>query len=168
MKKIIISLIGALLIIILQQAVFSGLAVFNTCFDSVYVFVICYSLQNEQFDGVTVALFSGIVRDAFFPSVFGVNTILFLTSAYIASLVSRRIYKDVIVIPAIMTFILTVYKSIIYYSYFYIAGIQFEFGQKLITGMLIEAVMNTVIGIFMFRIIHRINTLKVMQREWRF
>lgn len=158
----------AILLNILQQGMFSSLKIFNISIDVMLVFIICYSLLREDVECVILGLMCGLIRDSFFPSVFGLNTIVYIVTAYALCNIEKKIYKDAILIPMISTFIFTVLKGVIYYVYLYTASIKFDFVSHFLYVVPIEAVLNSIISIIIFRIVSKINVLKFMQQEWNF
>lgn len=158
----------SILIVALQQAIFSRLSLFNVTIDIVFIYIICFSLIRDEVESVSIALFTGILRDSFFPGVFGVNTVLFLIAAYIASLVQKRIYKDAIIIPMLLTLIFTALKSVLYFAFFYIIGIKYDFREHVVYVLSLESVYNSLFSILMYNIVKRVGRTSVMHKDWRF
>jgi rod shape-determining protein MreD len=160
--------IFSVFIILLQQAVVSKLDIFGVGFDLVFVFVICFSLIRDELECVVLALLCGIIRDSFFPSIFGINTVVYLVAAYILSQMQKRIYKDAIIIPAISAFSLTVLKGLLYFAYFYIAAIKFNFVSQVVNQVLLESVYNSLLSLIVYRVVKKLSITKIMQQDWKF
>lgn len=158
----------SVIISILQQALFSRIVIFNCSFDAVFVFLICFALLNSDIESIVCALFCGLIRDSFFPSVFGINSILFIVTVYIITQINRRVYRDSILIPISLAFVFTFFKGLVYFAYLYIASIRFDFINKLTNVMLYEAIYNAIVSIFIYRIVKKLVGLKIMQQEWKF
>lgn len=168
MRKYIFIFLISIFIIVLQQAVFSRINISGVSFDIVFVFVICFSILLDELDCVILALICGIIRDCFFPVLFGINSIVYLIAAYVMSQIQKRIYKDALIIPMFFTFIMTIFKNIIYFSYFYIASIKFDFKGQVLDVLLLESLYNSILSIFVYRFAKNICAMKIMQREWKF
>lgn len=158
----------AITICILQQAIFSRIEIFNYSFDGVLVFLICFALLGNELDTFIIALLCGLIRDCFFPYIFGLNTILYLSSIIIIIQINIRIYRSVIIIPILMTLLLTVYKGLLYFSYFFISSIKYDFINRVLNILIFEAILNAIVSIFVYKITKKIVTMKIMQREWKF
>ncbi|KMT21539.1 rod shape-determining protein MreD [Clostridium cylindrosporum] len=167
-KKIGLIVFLSILVNILQQTIFSNIKIFAINMDIVLTFIICYSLIREDVECVMVALLCGLIRDSFFPGIFGLNTIVYLVTAYILCQIERKIYKDALLIPMLSAFVFTVLKGILYYAYLYTASIQFEFVSHFMYVVPIEAILNSIISIIVFRFVTKIDTIKFMQQEWKF
>lgn len=153
---------------ILQISIFSSFKIYGVSMDIVLVFLICYSLLREDVECVILGLMLGLVRDCFFPGIFGLNTIVYIATAYILCSIERKIYKDAILIPMLSTFLFTSFKGILYYGYLYTASIKYDFVAHILYVVPIEALLNSIISIIIFRLVSKINTFKFMQEEWKF
>lgn len=158
----------SLVLNILQVSVFSGIAIYGVSMDIVLIFIICYSLLREDVECVIFALMLGLIRDSFFPGIFGINTIVYIITAYVLCHIEKKIYKDAILIPMISTFVFTIAKGILYYAYLYTASIKYEFVSHFLYVVPIEALINSIISIIIFRLVSKINNFKFMQQEWKF
>jgi rod shape-determining protein MreD len=151
-----------------QQAIISQIVIFNSSFDMVFVFIICFSLTRDDVECVITALILGIIKDCYFPQIFGINTVIYVSSAYILSQLQKRIYKDAVIIPVMLSFIFTLFKNVLYFGYLYIASIKLDFVQDVANVMLIEALYNSIISLFIYRFVKRLNTMNIMKQEWKF
>lgn len=167
-KRYVLMFFLSIIVIILQQAVFSSIKIFGVGFDAVLVFIVCYALLREDVECIVLALMLGLFRDSFFPSIFGLNTIIYIVTAYILCRIEKKIYKDAVLIPMLSAFIFTILKGVFYYAYLYIASIKFDFISHFMYFVPIEAVLNSVLSIFIFRVVSKINRIEFMQEEWKF
>lgn len=168
MKRVSFILLFSVFIVSLQQAVFSRISILNVSIDLAFIYIICFALVRDDIESLYVALFTGIVRDSFFPGIFGVNTVLYLVTSFVVCQVQKRIYRDSVLIPMLMTFLFTALKSLLYFMYFYIAGVKFDFREHVVSVMVFESIYNSVASIFVYSMIKRINGTSVMHKDWRF
>lgn len=168
MKRYGILLLSAIVILILQQAIFSRLSILNVSFDAVFIFIICFSLLGDEIESLVIALFCGIIRDSFFPLAFGINTVIYIFTAYILSQMAKRIFRELAVIPVLLTFVFTILKGLLLYGYFYIISVNFKFADYVVNTTLIEAVYNSIICILLCRIVKKINSFSLIKRSWKF
>jgi rod shape-determining protein MreD len=158
----------SVILCILQQAIFSRIIILNYSFDVVFVFLICFALLMDDIDSVIFALICGLLRDSFFPYIFGLNTILFILSAYIITHINKRIYKNTILIPIMISFGFTLFKGLLYYSYLYISSIKFDFLSTVTKTVLYESILNAIVSIIIFGVVRKIVNIRIMQQEWKF
>lgn len=168
MKKIGVLLITSLTVVILQQAVFSNITIFGTAFDAVFVYIICLSMLRENYECVGTALFTGIIRDSFFPSAFGINTVVYLLVSYSISFLEQRMYRNSAFVNAFFTFVATMFKGFLHFGYLYVISMKHDFAPYTMQMILTESVLNAIISIPMFRIVYKICNTEVMKREWKF
>lgn len=158
----------SIIINILQQGIFSRILVLNYGFDSVFVFLICFALLNNEIDSIILALFCGLIRDSFFPYVFGINSILYILSVFLITQINKRIYKNAIIIPISLTFAFSILKGLLYYAYLYISSIKFNFIDKTLNIIIFESFFNAFACIFIYRLVKWVINLKIMKRDWKF
>ncbi|SKA94540.1 rod shape-determining protein MreD [Caloramator quimbayensis] len=168
MKKYTYIIFISLLIIALQQALISQINFFGAAVDIVFVFIISFALLRNEIESVFFALFCGVIRDCFFPFLFGINSIVYVVSAYILSQVQKRIFKDSLIIPAFFTFIFTILKIVFYFSYFYIASIKFEFRHHVFQLLILEPLYNSIVSLFLYGFTKNICLKDIMSDEWKF
>lgn len=158
----------SIIICILQQAIFSRVEILNVGFDLVFVFLICFALLNNEIESIVLAILCGLIRDSFFPYLFGINTVLFVLSAYCITLINKKIYKDSILIPISLTFAFSIVKGLIYFGYFYVSSIKFDFMGNVLNVILFESLYNSIVSIFIYIFIKKTINPKIMQQDWKF
>lgn len=168
MKKYTFLFIFSILIIIFQQAIFSRFSLFDAGVNLVFVFIVCFSLLRDELECVVIALFCGIITDAFFPFVFGINTVVYLISAYLLAQIEKKVYKDSLIIPVMLTFGMSMLKNILFYVYLYIASIRFNFSDLIVNKLIYEPLFNSILCILVYKLIKRLLSLKIVHNEWKF
>jgi rod shape-determining protein MreD len=158
----------SVILCVLQQALFSRIIILNYSFDVVFVFLICFALLMDDIDSVIFALMCGLLKDSFFPYIFGLNTILYIVSVYIITHINKRIYKNTILIPIMLSFVFTMFKGLVYYSYLYISSIKLNFLSIMANTVLYESILNAIVSIIIFGFVKKIVNIRIMQQEWKF
>lgn len=161
-------LLISIMIVVLQHTIAPQITVLNISFDLVFVFIICFSLVRDELECVVFALICGILRDSFFPTVFGINTVVYLATAYGLSQFEKRVYKDAIIIPMMSAFLLTFVKALLYFGYFYVVSIKFNIKNHLLDVVILEAIYNSLLSLIVYRFIKKVNMLRIMQQNWKF
>ena len=168
MKKYTLFFLISILLVILQQAIFSRITVFGAAIDIVFIYIVSFSIIRDDMESLIIALFTGIIRDCFFPAAFGINTVVYILVAFSIGFIEKKIYKDTIIVPVIFTFCSTVIKGLLYFSYFYIISYKFDFVNNVIYTVLIESALNSIMSIYMYKLCLRIYKSDIFKREWRF
>jgi rod shape-determining protein MreD len=150
------------------MSLFSNIKIFGVVPDLVFVYIVCYSIIRNEIESVFVALFTGIIRDSFFPGVFGINTIVFILTAYLIGFVQKRIYKDSVIVPMLFTFISTYAKGLIYYSYLYLISYKFDFVKYVSEIIMLESLFNSLLSIILFKMILKYDSIKILRQDWKF
>lgn len=168
MKRAIVLILTSLMVVILQQTLLSSFTMFGVVVDAVFVYVVCIATLRDEVESVSVALFTGIIRDCLAPRVFGINTITFLVTAYIVSIVQKKIYKNSIFIPILFSFVFTFLKEMIYFSFMYVISIKFSLSQERLLAILREGALNAVLCIILYQLLYKLNSMEFMEKEWKF
>lgn len=168
MKKY--SFLGLLSIIVIamQQAIFSKINIAGAGVEIVFVYVVCFALLRDEVECLAISLFCGIIVDTFFPGLFGINTITYVAISYFLCQIEKRIYKDAIIIPLLLTLGMSIIKALLFYVYFYISSIKFDLTDIYMKVLVMEPLYNAIICIFMYKLIKKISNLRLMQEEWKF
>lgn len=167
-KKYIFIFLISIILCVMQQAVFSRIVIFNVSFDIVLVFIICFTLLNKENESFIFVIFCGLIRDSFFPYIFGINSILYIISFFTIILINKRIYRNAIIIPIFITFLLSIFKGLLYFAYFYISSIKFDFFTVTNSVILYEALYNSIASILVYRLVKKVLNLKIMKQDWKF
>lgn len=168
MKKFPFLIVLSLLLILLQQSVFSNVKIFGVTFNIVYVYIVCVSLMIDEFESFFIVLITGMIVDCFFPIAFGINTVIYLLTFLGCRSIQKRLYKDTMIVPMIMTFIYTLFKGIMIYSFLYLLSYKNNFYSMMVNKTLYEALYNSILSILIYKIILKIKSSKSLKEEWKF
>lgn len=167
-KKFPLLFLISILVVITQQAFFWRFSVLGIVPDIVFVYIVCFSLIRNEVESIIIALFTGIVRDSFFPSVFGINTIVYIITSYLVGLIQKRIYKDSVIVPIFINFGATYLKGLINFAFFYLLSYNFDFTNFAFENNIIESIYNSLLSIIIFRIILKYNSSRLLKQDWKF
>lgn len=168
MKRGIVFLIIGLLALILQNSIIMGLPIFGAKIDLVLIYIVCISMLLDKIELFFISLVIGIVKDAFFPYVFGINTIIYMLVSYIVCTIESKIYKDTIIIPMLFTFASSVFKVLISIMFLNIAGIIHLDMNKIINLSVIEIIINSIFSIIIYNLVKKLFLLDSIKKEWKF
>ena len=168
MKKFPFLIALSLLLLLLQQSIFSNIKIFGVTFDIVYVYIVCLSLMIDEVESFFIVLLTGIIADCFFPAAFGINTVIYLFTFLGCNYIQKRLYRDAVFIPMIMTFIFTLFKNIMMFFFLYLLSYKNDFYSIMKNVVIYEALYNSILSIIIHKIILKIKSLKVLKEEWKF
>lgn len=168
MKRIPLLFLISALFVIVQQAFSWQFNIMGIIPDIVFVYIVCFALVRNELESMIIALFTGIVRDSFFPGIFGINTIVYILTAYFVGKIQKRIYKDSIIVPMFISFVGTYLKGLISFGYFYLLSYRYDFNKLALETNIIESLFNSLISILIFKIILKYNESKFLKQDWKF
>ncbi|HEX2947750.1 MAG TPA: rod shape-determining protein MreD [Clostridia bacterium] len=144
-----------LVFFLLQTTLLHYAAILGVIPNILIVFVIITGLLRGNTEGGTVGFFAGLVVDLVFGSVLGFYALLGLYLGIAAGSVSRRLFRENLLVAVFFTFVYSVlYESMIYIINNIMSGsMQFWFAMTDI--ILPESIYNSIIAILMFPLLIR-------------
>lgn len=168
MKRGIIVFLLGVLTLILYNTFFMNLSILGIKVDLVLIFIVCISILMDEIEIFFISLFLGILKDAFFPYVFGINTICYILISYTVNYIENKIYKDTVIIPMFFTAISTVFKGFIYYMFLFISKITDLQVNIFIQTVVLEMAFNSIVSILIYNIIKKFFHSDLLKKEWNF
>lgn len=168
MKKFPVLFIISILFVIIQHSIIWRFPILGYVPDIVFVYIVCFSLVRNEVESIAVALFTGIIRDSFFPGIFGISTIIYILTAYLVGIIQKRIYRDSIIVPILINFFSTYLKGFISFAYFYLLSYKYDLSKFAFEVNIVESLYNSIISIFIYKIILKYNDSKLLKQDWKF
>ncbi|OFI07228.1 rod shape-determining protein MreD [Clostridium acetireducens DSM 10703] len=128
-----------------------------------FVFVICYSIINESWEGIWIGVTAGLLQDIYFNSSFGMNLFTNMIIGIIAGYIGKNIFKQKGLIPIVACFFLSILKGLLILVILYINKISISFAS-----IFFSSIYNMIIGIFMYKFMYKLCEKPYMQRKWKF
>jgi rod shape-determining protein MreD len=167
-KKFPLLFLISILFIIIQHTFIWKFGILGVLPDIVFVYIVCFSLIRNEVESIAIALFTGIVRDSFFPGIFGINTIVYILTAYMVGKIQKRVYRDSIIVPLFINFGATYLKGFINFGYFYLLSYKYDFSKFVLETNIIESLYNSLISIIIYKMILKYNESKFLNQDWKF
>lgn len=167
-KKFPLLFLISIFLIILQNSIIWHFDIFGVVPDIVFIYIVCFSLMRNELESLSIAIFTGVIRDAFFPSVFGINTITYVLTAYLVGLVQKRVYKDTIIIPILVNFLSTYIIGGITLVYFYLLSYNIDFTKYLMEIGPIKSIYNSLLSIIIYKFVLKFNKSNILKQDWKF
>jgi rod shape-determining protein MreD len=149
-RKVIFYSFFILVFLLLQTTLLHYAAILGVIPNILIVFVILTGLLHGNAEGGTVGFFAGLGVDLLFGGVLGFYALLGLYLGIAAGSVSRRLFRENLLVAVFFTFVYSVlYESLIYVINNIMSGnMQFMF---VLTGVILpESVYNSIIALLMF------------------
>lgn len=163
MKKTLTLTFFILLFFILDNAVMPFLAIYGYYPSLLFIFVLCYSMQNEKWPAFWMGIVSGILQDIYFFKGFGVNTLINMLLCVLAGEIGKNLFREKGFIPVLSIFFLTFLKGILVFSLLAILKINTN-----VYNSVFNAVYSLLIGIFLYRFVYKLCQKDYMIKKWRF
>jgi len=163
MKKILV-LIGLSLIFIILDNVLMPFLAIKGCYPSLaFSFCICYAIINGSWEGLWLGVLIGIFQDLYFVNAFGINALTNMLVSVVAGTLGVNIFKEKLLLPVAMNFILALLKGVLVFTILYILGQNTSF-----ENIAYIAVYTMIVSIFMYKWVYKLCSKTYMEKKWRF
>lgn len=129
-----------------------------------FVFIICYSIINGYEEAIVLGVIVGVLQDLYMPGVMGINMLVNMFACLTAARIGKSIFKEKLIVPMVSTFLLSIFKSIMVYLLF----ILIKNNNDFLHLILYKGIYETIITLFLYKIILKFCETKIMKKEWRF
>lgn len=149
-RKVLFYSFFILVFLLLQTTLLHYAAILGVVPNILVVFVIITGLLRGNIEGGTVGFFAGLATDMLFGGVLGFYALLGLYLGIAAGSVSRRLFRENLLVAVFFTFVYSgLYESIIYVINNVMSG-NMQYLFALTSVILPESIYNSVIAILMF------------------
>ncbi|HEY5524097.1 MAG TPA: rod shape-determining protein MreD [Clostridium sp.] len=161
-KRVVLVLVSSLLLIV-DNSLAPFISIKGAWPSFLFIFAIAYSIINGPKEGMIIGILSGVLQDIFFYGGFGVNTLINMLLCFIAGNIGEGVWREKSLIPTITVFIMTISKFLGVFVIFYILKIHIDVFRGVIT-----AFYNSVIMLFIYRVVFKFFNREDIRRTWRF
>ncbi|MBD7910656.1 MULTISPECIES: rod shape-determining protein MreD [Clostridium] len=163
MKKRVVLIIVACILLILDNTLAPFIAVKGAWPSLLFIFSVSYSIINGKKEAVIIGVISGLLQDVFFYNMFGVNALINMFCCYLAGFIGEGIWRDRKLVPIITIFVGTILKYLGIFIIFYALNIHIDLFRGVST-----ALYNSIIMLFVYKTILRFFDREDMRKAWRF
>lgn len=149
MKWIYVVLLS-LLNFILQSTLFEALRINGVAFNTSLILVVFMALVFGNRNALTAAVISGLLQDIFYGWAIGVNVFIFICLAILIDMIDESVFKDKSMTPFVLLIGGTVLYQAMYMLFMFILRVPIDI-ELVILNLIIEIIMNTVLGLFIYR-----------------
>ncbi len=141
---------------ILQSTIFQYISISGVIPNTSLIIIISFALLNGRWTGGIVGLFIGILQDILFGSVIGVYTLIYFLIGFLIGNSNENVFKGNPLTPIVFTAIATVIYHLFYYLFMYFFSLNEELLIILKQVILVEIVYNSLLSIFIYKLISKI------------
>lgn len=147
MELVIISLI-ILFNLILQSTFFQWVKICGVFPNTALILVISFAIHSEKNKGAAIGFFIGIFQDIIFGRMVGLNALIFMMIGYWIGLMNQKIFKDNLLIPFILTALITIFYEVINLLPIFLLGYRVELldiTRKISIGVAYSSIVSLII-----------------------
>ncbi len=142
---------------LLQTTLFQALALASIAPNLLIITVSSFGFMRGRKEGMYIGFFTGLVFDAFYGTIFGFYSLIFMYAGYCNGMFRRFFFPDDIKLPMLLISVSDiVYNVSVYILKFMFRG-QFHFDYYLTHVIIPELVYTVLIMIFLYPLLLKIN-----------
>jgi rod shape-determining protein MreD len=161
-KRVVLVLVSSLLLIV-DNSLAPFISIKGAWPSFLFIFAIAYSIINGPKEGMIIGIISGVLQDIFFYGGFGVNTLINMIFCFVVGHIGEGLWREKSLIPIITVFIMTILKYLGVFIIFYLLKIHIDVFRGV--G---AAFYNSVIMLFIYRVVFKFFNREDIRRTWRF
>lgn len=157
--RVVLYSLTALFLLVFQTTVMKYITISGVKPNPTLVFIVCSALLNGSTEGAVTGLALGLAVDMLSGKLLGFNALLGMYAGVAAGSVNKRVYKDnILVITAAVFAVTLVYEWFTYFSYTLFNQEKALMMLNPFTSVILpEAVYNSVLAIFLYKLMAVIN-----------
>lgn len=139
---------------ILQSTLFEALRINGVVFNTSLILVVFMALIFGNRNALTAAVISGLLQDFFYGWAIGVNVFIYVAIAILIDMIDESVFKDKSMTVFVLLIGSTFLYQIMFMGFMFILRVPIQISE-LPLRFIIEAVMNTVLGLLIYKNIIR-------------
>lgn len=155
-RKIVLFLL-IIICFLLQTTAFPTISIATVVPNLLLIIVSSFGLMRGKTEGMYIGFFSGLLIDIFFGFYLGIYALLYMYIGFVTGLFQKHFYPDDIKLPLLIISTSDFVYNLILYLVLFLTRNRFDFGYYLLNIILPEYVYTTIIAIFMYFILLKIN-----------
>ena len=156
LRKIVLFLIISICFV-LQTTTFQTLSFANIAPNLLIVAVASFGLMRGKKEGMYIGFFSGLLIDIFCGFYVGIYALLYMYVGYLSGLFQKRFYPEDIKLPLIIISASDLISNMIVYVFLFLTRSRYDFVYYLKSVIIPEFVYTTIITIFLYLLLLKIN-----------
>nr|WP_283244308.1 rod shape-determining protein MreD [Wansuia hejianensis] len=120
------------------------------------VVVVSIALLKGRYYGGFFGLCIGLIQDILFSTVIGINGFIYFILGFIIGYIQNTINNENLFIPAIFTFVSTIFFNLLYYFFMYFLSRRIDFSIALKHIFSIEILYNCILSVLIYKLLSKI------------
>ena len=155
-RKIVLFLIISICFV-LQTTTFQTLSFAGIAPNLLIIVVASFGLMRGKTEGMYIGFFSGLLIDIFFGFYLGVYALLYMYVGDVTGLFQKRYYPEDIKLPLLIISASDLVSNLLVYLILFLTRSRYDFGYYFGNVILPELVYTTIITIFLYLLLLKIN-----------
>ena len=156
LRKIVLFLIISICFV-LQTTTLQSLSFANITPNLLIIVVASFGLMRGKTEGMLVGFFSGLIVDIFCGFYLGIYALLYMYVGYLTGLFQKRFYPEDIKLPLLIISTSDLISNLIIYVILFLTRNRYDFGYYFMNIILPELVYTTIITIFFYLLLLKVN-----------
>lgn len=156
LRKIVLFLIISICYV-LQTTTFQTLSFANIAPNLLIIVIASFGLMRGKKEGMYIGFFSGLLIDIFCGFYLGIYALLYMYVGYLTGLFQKRFYPEDIKLPLMIISASDLIVNLIIYFILFLTRKRYDFGYYFGNVILPEFVYTTIITIFLYLLLLKIN-----------
>ena len=156
LRKIVLFLIISICFV-LQTTTFQSLSVASIAPNLLIIVVSSFGLMRGKTEGMYIGFFSGLLIDIFCGFYLGIYALLYMYVGYLTGLFQKRFYPEDLKLPLLIISVSDLVTNVVIYLILFLTRSRFDFGYYFLNIILPELVYTTIITIFFYLLLLKIN-----------
>lgn len=155
-RKIVLFIIISICFV-LQTTTFQTLSFANIAPNLLIIVVASFGLMRGKTEGMYIGFFSGLLIDIFCGFYLGIYALLYMYVGYLTGLFQKRFYPEDIKLPLLIISASDLISNLIIYVILFLTRSRYDFGYYFGNIIVPELVYTTIITIFLYLLLLKIN-----------
>lgn len=155
-RKIVLFIIISICFV-LQTTTFQTLSFANIAPNLLIIVVASFGLMRGKTEGMYIGFFSGLLIDIFCGFYLGIYALLYMYVGYLTGLFQKRFYPEDIKLPLLIISASDLISNLIIYVILFLTRSRYDFGYYFGNIIFPELVYTTIITIFLYLLLLKIN-----------
>ena len=155
-RKIVLFIIISICFV-LQTTAFQSIPFTNTAPNLLIIVVAAFGMMRGKTEGMYIGFFSGLLIDIFCGFYLGIYALLYMYVGYLTGLFQKRFYPEDIKLPLLIISASDLISNLIIYVILFLTRSRYDFGYYFGNVIVPELVYTTIITIFLYLLLLKIN-----------
>jgi len=155
-RKIVLFIIISICFV-LQTTAFQSIPFMNVAPNLLIIVVASFGMMRGKTEGMYIGFFSGLLIDIFCGFYLGIYALLYMYVGFLTGFFQKRFYPEDIKLPLVIVAASDLFTNIIIYLILFLTRSRYDFGYYFGNVIFPELIYTTIITIFFYLLLLKIN-----------